>query len=814
MEYNINTASIELSVRELCAMALGAGDLEYGGGRAMAARGQQGAKIHRRLQSERSAFYRAEVPLAGSCLVDGLTYTVSGRADGLEKQDDGSYTVEEIKTVSGRSFYGAVPEIFLAQLRLYGCFLCEEKELPGVTLRMLLFHTETEKQKEQSVYATREQLRGYFVSLLQKVARFARLLEKHTRDELPTLAGLPFPYTEMRQGQEDMIRSVFRTIKRGERLFLQAPTGLGKTMSSLYPAVRARGQGLCDRIFYLTAKASTRQEAFSAVRRLARMGAPLRAVVLTAREQICLHPTAAHDGRGLSSHCNGVECEYAMGYYDRAPDAIYELLTSGRGYDRRRLLEVAQKYRVCPYELSLDVSEWCDIIISDYNYAFDPLVYLRRYFALGAPLAGKAVFLIDEAHNLADRARDMYSVTLSCRTFEALYRKIDPRDRVMREALETVIGALRSQRRLCRDTLQKDEEGNDCGYALSRSPLTGLCERLSWFTDQCDGWLRAHGEEEYAPEVREVLYTLREFSTVMEHYDEHYVTYIELGGGDTTVRLLCLDPSGELNILLNRAVASVLFSATLTPTEYFVDVLGGGDRARQMALPSPYDKGNFGLYAVEGISTRYTERRESYRAIASCIAAAISGKRGNYIVYFPSYSYMEHALLYFHALCPSVTTVVQKKGMRAAEREAFLDAFEADSDVLRVGFCVLGGSFSEGVDLPGSRLIGSVIVGVGLPGITGERNILQEYYQNKSEMGYPYAYLYPGMNRVLQAAGRVIRRDEDRGIVVLIDDRYASPEYTKLFPSHWLHLRYAGNAKKLAELVRLFWQETQQNGKN
>ena len=811
MEYNINTASIELSVRELCALALGGGDLEYGGGRALAERGRIGADIHRRIQNERGALYRAEVSLCNTTRFGALTYTVSGRADGIDLDEDG-YTVEEIKTMHARTFSFPVPEIYLAQLRIYGYFFCMERELGGVNLRMTCINIDNDKQKESTVYATREQLRDYYFSLLARLERWALLIEKHQREELPTLSSLPFPYTEMRGGQEDMIRAVHRAAKRGERLFLQAPTGIGKTMSSLYPAVRARGEGLCDRIFYLTAKASTRREAFGAVRRLVQNGAPLRATVLTAREQICPHPTAMADGRALSSHCNGVECEYAQGYYDRAGDAVYELLSSGRGYDRRRILEVAEKYKVCPYELSLDVSEYCDVIIADYNYAFDPMVYLRRYFAPGAACEGKNIFLVDEAHNLADRARDMYSVTLSRRAFEKLYARVDRRDKVLNEALETVILAMRGMKKMCRDNLTTDEDGNECGYCLSHAPLTSLNEKLLWFSDQCEAWLRRHGEEDIAVGVRDLLYTLREYTTVMDHYDEHYVTYVELGGGDTRVNLLCLDPSGELNILLNRAVASVLFSATLTPLSYFADVLGGGDSPRTMALPSPYDRDNFGLFVVEGVSTRYSQRRESCRHIAACIGAAVSGKKGNYIVYFPSYSYLESVLVHFHALYPKVTTIVQKKGMRAAEREAFLDAFVADQDVLRVGFCVLGGSFSEGVDLPGSRLIGSVIVGVGLPGLSGERNILQEYYQNKSEMGYQYAYVYPGMNRVLQAAGRVIRTEYDRGIVVLIDDRYAAPDYRRLFPSHWIHAKYARNANNLAEMVANFWHNASPTG--
>jgi Rad3-related DNA helicase len=486
-------------------------------------------------------------------------------------------------------------------------------------------------------------------------------------------------------------------------------------------------------------------------------------------------------------------------------------LSEGRCYDRRRIEQVAAKHKVCPYELSLDVSEYCDVIIADYNYAFDPLVYLRRYFSQGAPLAGKNVFLVDEAHNLVDRARDMYSAVLSRRAFERLYARVDRRDRTLNEALETVIRAMRKMKSLCRENLETDAEGKDCGFYMSRSPLCDFSEMLNYFTAQCDGWLRLHREEDIANEVSELCYTVKEYACVMEHYDEHYVTYVELSGGDTTVRLVCLDPSGELDILQHRAVSTTMFSATLTPLDYFADVLGGGPNAEKLALPSPYDKENFGLFAVSGISTRYAERQETARAVAGCIGAAVSGKRGNYIVYFPSYSYLETVLVRFRALYPSVTTVVQKKGMRVAEREAFLDAFRDDSDVLRVGFCVLGGSFSEGVDLPGSRLIGSVIVGVGLSGISGERNLLQEYYQNKSEMGREYAYIYPGMNRVLQAAGRVIRREEDRGIVVLLDDRYETPAYTHLFPNHWMHLRYARNPKNLAEMVRDFWERQAKN---
>lgn len=810
MEYNVNTAAIELSVCELCMKAWSGGDLEYGGGTALTEVGRIGAEIRRRLQAERTGKYYAEVTLSGSCRFNELTYTVSGCADGVEEDENG-YTVEVIKMMHSRAYHLPVPEIFIAQLCCYGYLLCASRELDGVRLRMICVNIDNEKIKQTTEYMSVEALRERYLALLRRVECRARLIERHTRVDLPQLTALKFPYTGMRLGQEELVRAVHRAVRGHKRLLVQAPTGIGKTMSTLYPALRSRGEGLCDRIFYLTAKASTRREAFSACERLVTCGALLYAVVLTAREQICCHPLASHDGCALSSHCNGVECERANGYYDRVGEAVCELLSTERCYDRRRIAEMAEKYRVCPYELSLDVSEYCDVIIADYNYVFDPLVYLRRYFAPGAPTKRKNVFLVDEAHNLTDRAADMYSAVLSRRDFERLYARVDRRDRVLNEALETIIRAMRGMRRLCRDNLETDAEGNECGYCLSRAPLTSFNEKINWFMTQCDAWMRDHREEDIAPAVSNLCYGIKKYQCVMDHYDEHYITYVELGHGDTHVRLLCLDPSNELDILMHRAVSTVLFSATLTPLSYFADVLGGGAQAERLSLASPYDSKNFGLFAVRGISTRYAERRETARGIAACIGAAISGKKGNYIVYFPSYAYLETVLSHFHAMYPRVATVVQKRGMRVAEREAFLDAFCDDCDVLRVGFCVLGGSFSEGVDLPGSRLIGTVIVGVGLVGISGERNILQEYYQNKSEMGHEYAYLYPGMNRVLQAAGRVIRREEDRGIVVLLDDRYETPTYTKLFPRHWMHLRYARNAKNLAEMVCEFWGAVNEN---
>ncbi len=806
MRYNEEKACIEMSVRELCGMALSSGDLEWGGGRAAFSAMQTGAEWHKKLQSGRGAGYSAELALCNTTLHSGIAYEVSGRADGVEQTDE-EITVEEIKSVSPYRFYQPPLPSHLAQLRVYAHFLCAARGLAGVRTRLVLVRSDDGKVKEHLEYCPARVLRAHYEQLLQAVSRWAILCVERATTALPTLAGQKFPYSYMREGQERMIRAAYRTIGKGKRLFVGAPTGIGKTMSALYPAVRALGAGRCDRIFYLTAKASTRREAFDAVRRLVDCGAPLRAVVLTAREQICPMAQGFGGAGRLSSHCNSIECPYAAGYYDRAPDAVYELLTTGRGYNRARILEIATKHRVCPYELSLDVSEHCDVIIGDYNYVFDPMVYLRRYFGSMATVGGRSVFLIDEAHNLADRAREMYSAALCCRPLEALCDLLDDRDAKVVQALDGVTTMMRGLRVHCRDNLTRDDDGNDRGFYLSRSPLAPLNEKLVCLLGILEHWLREHREDDPAPQFAEVIASLKEYLCILEHYDERYLTYVLLEGGEVTVRLYCLDPSHVLDVALARGSAALLFSATLTPLHYFMDLLGGRDGAEHMALSSPYERGNLGLFCVEGISTRYEHRAESADEIARCIAATVSGRRGNYIVYFPSYQYMESVLRAFRARYPRVTTVVQKRGMYGREREEFLDAFAADRGVLRVGFCVLGGSFSEGVDLPGDRLIGCIVVGVGLQGLSNEGNILQEYYQNRCEMGYEYAYLYPGMNRVLQAAGRVIRREEDVGVVVLIDDRYATPAYTELFPAHWRHLQYAGCAQNLAEMVREFWEE-------
>ncbi len=803
MKYVTDTCSVELSVRELCSRAFCGGDLGHarqGNAESM----QAGAEIHRRIQSEAGDFYTPEVALTNTCMYGGIYYTVSGRADGVIMRD-GRVTVDEIKSVRAFDFFAPPKEMFVAQMKCYAYFLACREELGHICGRITYVNSDNGKIKYFNYEYDTDELRLWYQSVIARISRAASFMKHRVEELLPTAENAAFPYSELREGQEIMIRECYRAMRRGERLFVQAPTGTGKTISSLYPAVRALGTGYADKIFYLTAKSSTRREAYRAAGKLFEGGARLRTAVINAKEQVCLCGARITGRR--DDMCDPAVCDFARGYYDRAEDAIFELLSRQNGFTRQIIREVALKYRVCPYELSLDLSEYCDIIICDYNYVFDPMVYFRRYFSDFGE-RGKYIFLLDEAHNLADRAREMYSAVLKRSAFERIYAHIDPAEVEINDCFEKMIMTLRGMRRLCKDDLIRTAEGEERGFYLNSSLPVNLISELESFKCRADAWLRKNTESPLAADIDRLLSDIRRYMAVCEYFDERFLFYTEISGGDTTVKVYCLDPSHILNIIQNRAVSTVMFSATLTPEDYFIDVLGGGKDSSHIALPSPFDRENLCVTVADYLSVRYEDRKKNALKYASVIAAAVCSRAGNYIVYFPSYDILESVISAFSQKYPDVKTVVQKRNMTQKEKEEFLDSFKEDTGKLRIGFCVLGGSFSEGVDLPGSRLIGTIIFGVGLPGLSNEKNIIKDYFEARNGSGYDYAYTFPGMNNVLQAAGRVIRRDGDRGIVVLVDDRYAEEKYRNLFPEHWNDVKYAGNAVSLAEIVRKFWDKS------
>ncbi len=788
MKYKISEQTVELLLHELCEAVGGASPL-----------GELPSEDFFTYREQSTLFpndYVRNVPLCGVINADGGRYELRAEADGLFF-DGKTWTVDVVRMVDADA---KIKTEWKSYAKLQGFLVALREGAASVGVRVIVV-SRSGDVKTFCQKVSFERLDGFARSLLSLIAfRVQSVIEREQKIR-PSADGMAFPYPEIREGQEQMIRASMSAIKKEKKLFVCAPTGIGKTVSALYPAVRAFGAGLCDKIFYLTAKNSTSLEAYRAAGKLFEAGAHLKTIVLSAKENMCI-------GGGCGKNCNIGDCPLLQNSAERMRDAVRELFSGQNGFYPAVIREVAVRHKVCAYELSLDLSELCDIIICDYNYLFDPMVHLKRYFDEEGRF-GRYVFLLDEAHNLADRARGMYTATFSYQQVKKIYEKVPLENGTLSRMLSPILDSFDEARARCAENRRAESDGKIVGYDIGRDRVWGLDKALETFFEHARIWLRKNREDELYDDVGTLSREAQRYLSILARYDEKFITYIEEQGEDVTVSLMCIDPSEVVGDCLSKARASVLFSATLAPIDYFADLLGGDKSSMFLELASPYETSNLCVAAVDSISTRSADRDRSYKKTATCIAAAISGRAGNYMAYFPSYSYLEKVYEAFCKKYPAVQTVVQKRGMNAADREAFLSVFAEDAGKMRVGFAVLGGSFSEGVDLPGSRLIGSIIVGVGLPAFSSERNIMREYFENRYENGFAYAYTYPGMNNVLQAAGRVIRRAEDRGIVVLIDDRYAEPTYQRLFPKHWEHLKYAGNPSSLAEIVQKFWEKTE-----
>ncbi len=809
MDFNISESSVEISMPQLCLFASRRGNIGSLSQKSFHPKDKFVSKYLEKKLLE-SAFRNNSKELSSSVDFDGVTYKIKDSADSFYF-DGEKCSLELVRSISQKNL-SLRPDNFSA-VRLISLGYLATRQLDIDCVELVFTNVSNESCESNSIVRVRdkEYLEEKFFSYLSKIHPAVMLEIERKKSDLPSIEKIKFPFPSIRKGQRDLIEMCYGAICRNEILFAAAPTGTGKTISTLYPAIKAMARGKCDKIFYLTAKSSTRREAFSAIKKMHEAGARIRAIILSPKEYMCKNDT----GRmifGVGEYlCSAEKCPLARGYYDRVDAAVSELLSKYNGFTPSLIFEAAAKYSICPYELSLDLSQKCDVIICDYNYVYDPRVYLRRYFDVNTDDTSppqKYVFLIDEAHNLLDRAREMYSSALCRSSFEKLFSVIPREEKTLNESLINVIKGFHKLRWLCSDNIFTDEHGIEHGFYISREPLMALNEALEAFSKTSSLWLSKNQSSHLHQSVNTLNKLVRDYETIMLYYDDAFRTYVTIDGGDTEVRLFCLDPSRILNICHNRSISTILFSATLTPIDYFADVLGGGRGYASISLPSPFSSDNLCIAATRHISTRYEDRERSVPRIVSAIAAVVSKKKGNYIVYLPSYSYLQNVVSLFGDKFPSVPIKVQTRNMSLSEKEDFLNFFEDDEGVLRIGFCVLGGSFSEGVDLPGGRLIGSIIIGVGLPGLSNEQNIIREFYDIKCERGYDYAYTYPGMNKVLQASGRVIRREDDRGVVVLIDDRYDSTEYRSLFPEHWRDIKFADSASSLSEIIEDFWRNT------
>lgn len=777
---------IKISVRELVEFILRSGDLDNRrGSRAEREAMQAGSRIHRKLQRRQGADYRAEVPLKYTAVREDFDCVIEGRADGIFTEE-GLATVDEIKGVYRDLERILEPVgVHLAQAMCYAYFYAVKESLARVRVRMTYCSLETEEIKYFYFTYTIEELEKWFEALMaeyEKWASFQADWQKICRESARSLV-FPFPY---REGQKKLVSDVYRTIARKKRLFIQAPTGVGKTISTTFPAVKAMGEGIGEKIFYLTAKTITRRAAEEAFALMRGQGLRLKSVTLTAKEKLCICE---------ETDCNPEHCPYAGGHFDRVNQAVYELLTQGPDdLDREALLNQAHKHRVCPFEMSLDVSNWTDAVICDYNYVFDPNVRLKRFFSEGT--GGDYIFLIDEAHNLVDRGREMFSATLYKEDFLELKRKVRGRYKKAERALEKCNKYLLDRKRECQSYALLEDVG---AFSLGLTALMGELEKL----------LEEGVEGELAKEIQSFWFQLRDFQNTYEGLDENYVIYSQIEeDGRFKLKLYCIETAEKLRECLDKGVSTVFFSATLLPMPYYKHLLGASEDYAVYAR-SPFSQEQRLLLIGQDVSSRYARRsQEEYEKIAAYIARMAEGRQGNYLIFFPSYRMLldVHAIFRDEYETDKVECLLQYSGMTEEKREEFLEKFSIKREEKSLlGFCVMGGIFSEGIDLKGEALIGAALVGTGLPLVCHEREILKKYYEERGMDGFAYAYLYPGMNKVLQAAGRVIRTQEDKGVVLLLDQRFLYNSYRRLFPLEWEKYQVC-TLSQVEEKLAAFWE--------
>lgn len=782
---------IRISVRNLVEFILRSGDIDNRIAASDKDAMLMGGKIHRKIQRQMGADYRAEVSLKHEIPCRGFVLSVEGRADGIIETPSG-VVIDEIKGVLKELDTIQEPvTVHLAQAKCYAYIYAVQNQLDEIGVQMTYCNMETEEIKRfQNVYI-REELDVWFWELIGKYEKWARYQIRWKEKRNASIKGVEFPFS-YREGQRELTTSVYRTILRKKKLFIQAPTGVGKTMSTVFPAVKAVGEGLGEKIFYLTAKTITRTVAWQAFDKLKEQALRLKVLVLTAKEKVCFCE---------ETNCNPDYCPYAKGHYDRVNGAVYELLTTSDEMSREILEEQARKWKVCPHEMSLDVSSWVDAVICDYNYVFDPNAHLRRFFGEG--ITGEYLFLIDEAHNLVERGREMYSASLYKEDFLKIKRLVKNEDLKLVKKLEDCNKILLMLKRECESYQVLDSVSH------IYLKLLNLMSELERFLEECK-------KEELRKEVLEFYFGVRRFVSIHDCLDENYMIYSELcENGHFKLRLFCVNPANNLQAFLDKGNSTVFFSATLLPIHYYKKLLSTAKDDYAIYAESPFDVRKRLLLLGTDVSTKYTRRGEDmYCRYAEYLYQVAAGKKGNYIAFFPSYRFMEEVYEAFAELAErglKIDYTIQSQYMSEEAREIFLQNFEEQRDKSFVGFCVMGGIFSEGIDLTGEQLIGVFIIGTGLPQVCMERELLKQYFDGQRLRGFDYAYLYPGMNKVLQSAGRVIRTDEDEGVVLLLDERFLDGRYQEVFPREWKGYELC-NRNNVMDQIEAFWNVRNKTG--
>lgn len=770
---------IHLSVRELVEFTRMQGDIDnrFKGFEAA----KEGAELHRKLQKSEPAGYQSEVSIRGTIELEDTVFFLSGRADGLFERG-GEIYIDEIKSTAmplHEIRLESMP-LHFEQAAVYGFLWMKENHLSHIHIRLRYVHRGSEQIRDFEQKLDFETATALMLRLTARYLDIYRLLAEIKKRRNESLNNLAFPYGAYRKDQRKFCVAVYRSIEAEKNIFIQAPTGTGKTISTLFPALKSMGAGWSDKIFYATAKTLTQKVADSTLKDMEKKGLRLKRVWLTAKEKVCFKE---------HTRCRPDYCEYAKGYYQRLSVHLYDIFKAHGDFHRENIAQIAQTYQLCPFELSLDLARLSDLILCDYNYVFDPKVALKY---LSEETQGRDVYLVDEGHNLVDRAREMYSAALSKKDFwdtAKLYKDTAPK---LYKAFYKVNRAFNDAFREREDEKEASKEFcHDFEQALFQFKRA-MEKHLSLAEDE--------GEEEQNEEALARYFEVVSFLKMAEFFGPHYQVLYHQENKDKKIKLFCLDPGPLLATAFQRARASVIFSATLTPIDYFRAVLGGAETDYVLGLSSPFDPKNLGVFILKE-GTKYQERSKTAPLIAAKITEAYLRKPGNYMVFFPSYAYLEQ--VYGHMADEKLPIVKQERAMEDADKEQMLQLFHEKNENLL--FAVMGSHFSEGINLVGERLIGVFIVGVGLPALSFESDLIRDYYEKTTGHGFDFAYRYPGMNKVLQACGRVIRTEEDRGILCLIDERYLNFSYRRCFPNHWQKIQVMKEEQGLEEALDSFW---------
>ncbi len=800
---------LRVSVRQLVEFILREGSIDNRKSSGSDTAMQEGSRIHKMLQRRMGSEYHAEIGLNYTWASEEYDIIIEGRADGIidhnwgmhrpeeTGKEENKVVIDEIKgTYRDLKRITAPVGVHLAQAKCYAFMYASEHHLDQIGVRMTYCQMETEELKYFHEDYTFQELKGWFEDLMLEYKKWADF--QFTWNTVRTASirqlAFPFPY---REGQKELVTYVYQTIYHKRKLFLEAPTGVGKTISTVFPAVKSMGEGLIEKIFYLTAKTITRTVAQECFGLLQQNGLQMKTIVLTAKDKICFmkqEETAKEE-----AECNPEACPYADGHYDRINDAMYDLLTHEAHFTREKVQAYAAKHQVCPFELSLDMSLFADAVICDYNYVFDPRVYLKRFFADGL---GKRdyVFLIDETHNLLDRGREMYSAALLKDSFlgtKRLVKELSPR---IAKLLDKCNKELLVMKRQC-ESYRREEE------------IDGFVRMLNHLYAAIDDFLDEHDMFPNKKELLDFYFEAAHFLNIYEIMDENYVVYSQLlDNGDFMLKLFCVNPARNLRQCMHKGRSTILFSATLLPIQYYKKLLGGEPTDYEVYAKSTFDEKKKALFIANDVTSKYARRSErEFLRIAEYIYEVVRQRHGNYMVFLPSHLFLEQVYRCFmegYYQADFMECIVQEDYMSEAKREEFLLRFHqeaADASVL-IGFCVMGGIFSEGIDLKRDSLIGAVIVGTGIPQVGCERELLKQHFDAQGENGFDYAYRYPGMNKVLQSAGRVIRTAEDIGVVALLDERFLEPQYRRMFPREWSQYEVV-SVSGIAGRVERFWNE-------